>query len=130
MNSSHHLPVKTLNKKLKRAENALEETHNAFKGLNEGLDSQLIAKWTKSETKAMDMRGSHLKYYDVRHVKGVFLAVWDPSFSILCLDGLYCKIASTMGEIEMDLLDGPRTKDLVEGSVSWLASGIALEGEQ
>ncbi|KZP29569.1 hypothetical protein FIBSPDRAFT_884962 [Athelia psychrophila] len=95
--------VKTLNKKLKRAENALEETHNAFKGLNEGLDSQLIAKWTKSETKAMDMRGSHLKYYD---------------------------IASTMGEIKMVLLDGPRTKNLVEGSVSWLASGITLEGEQ
>lgn len=63
-------PVKTLNKKLTRAEHALKETEAAFEGLNEGLDQKLIWKWERAEQKAMEKRGKHLKCYDVRHVKG------------------------------------------------------------
>ncbi|KZP06046.1 hypothetical protein FIBSPDRAFT_903076 [Athelia psychrophila] len=68
--------VKTLKKKLKRAENTLKETRAAFEGLNEGL------------------------------------------------------CTAKMAEFQMKLLDGPKTNKLVEGSVTWLASGMAIEVAQ
>lgn len=35
-----------------------------------------------------------------------------------------------MAEIQMKLLDAPSTKQLTEGSVAWMALGIALEAAQ
>lgn len=65
------ITVKTLNRKLKRAEIALKETGEAFEGLNDGLSIDLVSKWEKAERKAMEKRGRYLKFYDVQNVKGL-----------------------------------------------------------
>ncbi|KAF7984920.1 hypothetical protein HWV62_9821 [Athelia sp. TMB] len=99
--------VKTLLKKCKRAEDGLKETKQAFERLNEGLSSELVAKWELAEKQAAEKRGKSLKCYDVRRVK-----------------------AATMSEIQMEFLNGTRGENVQEEAVSWLASGIAIEAAQ
>ena len=103
----HGISVKTLNKKLKRAGLALEETNEALEGLNEGLSKDLVSKWEKAEQKAMSKRGRFLKCYNVSSVK-----------------------PASMVEIQIRLLGGQGLNGHAEGSVAWLASGIALEAAQ
>ena len=43
------------------------------------MSPELVTKWTKAEKKAMEKRGTYLKVYDVRHVKGKQLLM---SFSV------------------------------------------------
>lgn len=99
--------METLNKKMKRAERALQDTDSAFQGLNEGLNAKILSKWEKVESKAMSQRGKALKCYNVSTVK-----------------------PESMAEVQMKLLDSQAGQGHLEGNVAFLASGIAIESAQ
>lgn len=112
--------------KYSRAVKGLASTKEAFEALTDSLSPALVEDWSKAEKKAMKLRGDHLRIYDVRITKGT---------SHHHVHKFQVKLTSpasapTMAEVKLRLTDKQSGTALVEGSVAWLSSGIAIEAAQ
>jgi hypothetical protein len=64
--------VKSLAAKYKAAIEGIEYTKEAFDDLNDAIKPDLRESWMSSEKMALELRGEHLKIYDVQIEKGAF----------------------------------------------------------
>jgi hypothetical protein len=115
--------TQTLMKKLQAASAGVIDTRQAYTGLTESLDQDLVSAWTEAYSLALEERGEHLKIFEVRMEKGEVAC----QLSRRKLNFWYLISAPSLGEIRLQLTEEEIELPVPNGAVGWLVNGMNLE---